>query len=119
MDDEYHQGFYIAVVLCLIVIAMSAYKVAYTTENFDGTAGANLRMQSTLSGLGQTKGVPVQYFTGSGAMEAPVFWNMGSVEKTNALLQAAAADMAVDVAAGDTTSEGFKSKELQNALNGM
>jgi hypothetical protein len=91
MEDDLKLGLHIIVVLCLIVIAMSAYNVSYGPSYMtdDGSSGANLRFAATTSGSNGPQG---SGFMGSGQLEAPVFWNMGSVEQTDQELQAAARD---------------------------
>jgi len=103
MEDDLNLGLHIIVVLCLIVIAMSAYNFSYSSSFMtDGTSGAGLRFASTTSGSTGPQG---SGFTGSGALEAPVFWNMGSVEQVDRELQAAAVDLASSADAD--TSSGF------------
>lgn len=76
-DSDLNMGLYIIVVLCLIVIAMSSYKVAYCgSDYFADMEKASLPYAAERS----------DRFSG----EPPQFWNLGSVEETNALLQAAA-----------------------------
>lgn len=97
MEDDLKLGLHIIVVLCLIVIAMSSYNLSYGPSFMaDGTSGANLRFASTTSGSNGPQG---SGFTGSGQLEAPVFWNMGSVEQVDQELQAAAQDKALVEAA--------------------
>jgi hypothetical protein len=93
MDDmDVHLGLYIIVVLCLIVIAMSNYRLAYGDEYMSNcyagdTNASSMRFATELSGAGnQTKSC---FAGGSGGNEPPVFWNIGSVEDTNEALQAA------------------------------
>lgn len=96
MDDDLHLGLYIIKVLCLIVIAMSAYKLSYGSESYFADVGkADLPHISERSD-----------FMGSGAVEAPVFWNIGSVQETNDLLQAASL-------AKEPSSEGFQGKSIK------
>ena len=98
MDDDLHLGLFVIKVLCLIVIAMSAYKVAYCSDSYfsDPNMGAaSLRLQSERSD-----------FVGSGQSESPVFWNLGSVKDTNDLLQTAATQQ-------ETNNEDFKSRDIK------
>ena len=94
MDEDLKLGMYIIVVLCLIVIAMSQYNMAYGAMSFmqgeplgkalqAANSGPDLRFASRLSTPGQSE------FIGTGSTEPPVFWNMGSVEDTDAALQSA------------------------------
>lgn len=95
-------GMYIIVVLCLIVIAMSEYKMAYgMSSSFDPTSLAYVSQRSDVEGSSN--------FVGSGAMEAPAFWNMGSAQATAAALAQAAAQNAADAAAhgGVLSDESF------------
>ena len=104
MEDDLKLGLHIIVVLCLIVIAMSSYNFSYGPSYMtDGTSGAGLRFASATSGSNGPQG---SGFVGSGQMEAPVFWNMGSVEESDKELQAAARDQA---AASDAAS-GFQAQ---------
>lgn len=105
MEDDLKLGLHIIVVLCLIVIAMSSYNMSYGPSYMsdDGTSGANLRFAATTSGSNGPQG---SGFIGSGALEAPVFWNMGSVEATDKELQAAARDKASTAAATDSGFQG-------------
>lgn len=96
-------GIYIVIVLCLIVIAMSEVKMAYysTTSHYDP---GSLRYTSAPSAS-----TGPQYFVGSGAAEAPSFWNMGSAQATAAALATAAAQNAADAAAnGGKLEESFR-----------
>jgi hypothetical protein len=104
MEDDLKLGLHIIVVLCLIVIAMSSYKIAYGELSFmtDGSSGAGLRFASSTSGSTGPQG---SGFIGSGGLEAPVFWNMGSSEQVDKELQAAARDQASTAAA---TASGFQ-----------
>jgi hypothetical protein len=100
MEEDMLNGLFVVVIICLIVIAFSSYQVAfgssYMTNAVTGyvsnpgsvQGAANLRFagESSQTGLHGSSG-----FVGNGANEAPVFWNMGSVEETNAALQAASA----------------------------
>lgn len=91
MDDmDVHLGLYIIVVLCLIVIAMSNYRLAYGDEYMSNclagdSNAASMRFATELSGSGNT----TKSCFASGGNEPPVFWNIGSVEDTNDALQAA------------------------------
>jgi hypothetical protein len=98
MDDDLHLGLYVIKVLCLVVIAMSLYKVSYGSDSYfsDKEQGAaSLRMVTQRSD-----------FMGSGSVEAPVFWNLGSVEDTNTLLQSAAKTA--------ETNESFTAKKIHD-----
>jgi len=98
MEDDLHLGLYVIKVLCLVVIAMSLYKITYTTDSYMTNAdmgAASLR----------THGTERSDFMGSGGVEQPVFWNLGSVQDTNALLQKAASQK--------ETEEGFRSRDLR------
>lgn len=88
-DVDVQMGLYIIVVLCLIVIAMSNYKMAYTDEYMGNLAGnaSSQKFATELSGAGNE--THSSYFNGNGGNEAPVFWNIGSVEDTNEALQKA------------------------------
>ena len=82
--DDIKMGLHIIVILCLIVIAMSQYNMAYgssylTNAQAIASGGSNLRFQER------------SQFIGSANSEPPVFYNMGSVDDTNKALQAAAA----------------------------
>ena len=78
-DSDIQMGLHVIIVLCLIVIAMSSYKSAYcSTSYFNDAEKAALPFAAERS----------DRFIGSG--EAPAFFNLGSVEQTNELLQAAA-----------------------------
>lgn len=80
MEDDLKMAIYLVIVLCLIVISMSQYKLAYGGESyFSDSKKAGLAHMAERSD-----------FVGTGSAEPPVFWNMGSVEETNNLLQAAA-----------------------------
>lgn len=104
MEDDLKLGLHIIVVLCLIVIAMSAYNVSYGPSYMtDGSSGANLRFAATTSGSNGPQG---SGFIGSGQLEAPVFWNMGSVEATDKELQAAARDKKSSASASDSGFQG-------------
>src|SRR6476646_11798176 len=87
-ESDIRLGFGLVVLLCLIVIAMSSYKVAYCATSYfqDG--------KSALPFAGDRSDRFIS------APEPPVFWNMGSVEETNELLQAAAAQK-------ETNDEGY------------
>lgn len=74
-DSELNMGLYIIVVLCLIVIAMSSYKVAYCGDSYFADA--------------QKSSLPYAAERSDRFSEPPVFYNFGSVEETNAALQAA------------------------------
>ncbi|MGL5934390.1 MAG: hypothetical protein ACRCZI_02085 [Cetobacterium sp.] len=78
-DSELNMGLYIIVVLCLIVIAMSSYKVAYCGDSYFSDI-----YKASLPYAGERS----DRF--SGANEQPSFFNFGSVEETNAALQEAA-----------------------------
>lgn len=84
MEDtsQLQLGLCIIKVLCLIVIAMSVHKLATPAYSyFDGDlAKASLPHVAERSD-----------FIGDGSYESPKFWNQGSVEETNALLQQASA----------------------------
>lgn len=74
-DSELNMGLYIIVVLCLIVIAMSSYKVAYCGDSYFSDM-----YKASLPYAGERS----DRFS-----EPPVFYNFGSVEETNAALQEA------------------------------
>jgi hypothetical protein len=97
MENDLHLGLFVIKVLCLIVIAMSAYKVAYCSDSYftDPTMS-----KASLAHLAERSD-----FMGSGQVEAPVFWNLGSVEETNELLQKAATQV--------ESTEGFKSRDVK------
>lgn len=80
MDDEMHLGLCIIKVLCLLVIAMSLHKMAnpysYMAEPMNPRDAIMADSRSNFLGDGQT--------------QPPVFWNIGSVEDTDLLLQQAA-----------------------------
>lgn len=97
MEDDLHLGLYVVLVLCAIVIAMSLYKLAYSDSYMTGNQGA-----ASLRVMGSER----SDFMGSGSVEPPVFWNMGSVEDTNTLLQ--------NAAASPDATETFKSRDLKN-----
>lgn len=103
MDDDLNLGLYIIVVLCLVVLAMSAYKVAFGNDSYMTNRFATSRSD----------------FMGSGAVEAPVFWNMGSVEETNKLQQEAALQMAKDAAADAASPESFTNRKDFDKLEGL
>lgn len=102
MDDQFLGPYVnIIVVILLAIIAVCSYKMAFKKEGMDpsplglGGGSAMNRLGSVPSGstgpqdrLPTPNGVP-SFFVGSGAQESPVFWNMGSVEETNAALLAA------------------------------
>lgn len=79
-DSDLNMGLYVIMVLCLIVIAMSSYKVAYCGDSY-----FNDIYKASLPFAGERS----DRFVGSGANEGPVFYNMGSVEDTNEALIAA------------------------------
>lgn len=90
MEEDLQLGLYVIVVLCFIVIAMAQYKLAYQSEYATGTdpmIGQGSAASMRFAGERETAG-----FVGSSGAEAPSFWNMGSVEETNAELQKAAAE---------------------------
>ena len=106
MEDDLHIGLYIVVVLCLVVIAASAHKVAFTSSSYFGEADkAALAHRSERT----------DRFNGGG-YEPPVFWNMGSVKETNEALQAASQEEKENAAAAvaavvkAATSESFAGK---------
>lgn len=84
MDQDLYLGFCIVKVLCLIVIAMSLHRLAYPREYFGnaeelGKAGLPHLAERT------------DKFIGSGANEAPVFWNIGDLEAVSSGLHEASA----------------------------
>lgn len=95
MDDDIQLGLYIIKVLCLIVIAMSVYKLSTSNDSYFTSAKADLPHLTERSD-----------FTGNGSLETPVFWNMGSVQETNDLLQAAATMQ--------ETNESFQGKNVKS-----
>lgn len=79
------------VVVLLIIIVFYQYKMSagYTSMFKGGDA----------SGLAYLQTLEQSNFVGSGAAEAPSFWNMGSAKETAAALSSAAAKNAADAAA--------------------
>lgn len=100
MEDDLHLGLYVIKVLCLIVIAMSLYKLTYSSDSY--MANADMGAASL-----RTMGTERSDFMGSGGVEAPVFWNLGSVQDTNALLQKASTQV-------ETNTEAFRSRDIKN-----
>lgn len=104
MDSDLEFGMCVVKLLCAIVIAMSLYKMAsiqsynysYMTDGLGH--GHNVRFETEKS-----------HFIGDGQIGAPNFWNMGSVEETNAALQAASSD----------GTENFSDRKLGAALSGL
>jgi hypothetical protein len=95
MEEDLALGLCIIKVLCLIVIAMSVHKMAYSNEYF-GTGGtlAGAGMASTPLGYGTANGV--NYLTETqqsmfNNAEPPVFWNIGDLQAQDESLQSAAA----------------------------
>lgn len=98
MEEDMLNGLFVVVIICLIVMAVSSYQVAFGSSYMSNAVtayvsnpssvkgAANLRFagESSQTGLRGSSG-----FIGSASNEAPVFWNLGSVEETNAALQAA------------------------------
>jgi hypothetical protein len=112
MDSDLILGFYVIVVLCLIVTALSLYKIAHSNDSYFANK-ASLPLLSERSD-----------FVGSGSMESPVFWNMGSVQETNAALQsavvgsyvppAASTAVAADPSAGTSSFNGAAIKNMKD-----
>jgi hypothetical protein len=83
MDEDYSQLFTIVKMICLIIIALSVYSISSQNSSyFDDMRKASLPFISSRS----------DRFIGSGANEAPVFYNLGSVSQIDSALQAAAKD---------------------------
>lgn len=85
--DDVMFGLQVIAVLCLVVIAMSQYRMAYSDYSYMNdlqyiNSGPTVRHQSLRS----------DRFTGDGQHERPLYWNIGSVEENNAELQAASRD---------------------------
>lgn len=97
MEDDLHLGLFVIKVLCLIVIAMSAYKMAYCSDSYFSDSTMN---KASLAHVAERSD-----FVGSGQVETPVFWNLGSVEETNELLQNAASKA--------EPTEGFESRDIK------
>ncbi len=86
-DAELMTGLQVIAVLCLLVIAMSQYRMAYSEYSYMDdlqyvNSGPSVRHQSLRS----------DKFTGDGQHERPVYWNLGSVDETNAELVSASRD---------------------------
>ncbi len=119
MDSDFALGYCIIKIVCLIVIAMSVHKIAYSREYMnDGLVGE------------QSVSVPGSYGTANGVRfygetqqsmfsnaEPPVFWNMGSIEDSNAALQAAAAMGSDKDTYGDVSGFGNRSYAEGQNLN--
>jgi hypothetical protein len=75
MTPQIEFGICIIKLICLIVVATSVYKIANPVSNFSNLNKANLPHIAERSDY--------SFFVGSGANEAPVFRNIGSVEETN------------------------------------
>ncbi len=92
MDNDFALGYCVIKIVCLIVIAMSVHKIAYSREYMnDGLVGN--QQVSVPGSFGTANGVRFYGETQQSMFnnaEPPVFWNMGSVEDSNAALQAAA-----------------------------
>ena len=100
MEEDLQLGLCIIKVLCLIVIAMSVHKLAYSAEPMtDRLVGA-----SGMRFAGVNSQVGLSGFSGDGQYESPVFWNQGSVEETNAALQAAS----------HAPAEGLSNRDVKN-----
>ncbi len=104
MDDDIFMGIYVIVVILLIVITFSIYKMACSSGdssymrsgNHFGTGygaassiglSAAERSDNAFGNVSQDK---ASYFMGNGALEQPSFWNMGSVDEVNKYLNNAA-----------------------------
>ena len=105
MDHLVHYIFSVVVVVLLLLIVICQFKIAYPSSSMTSyNTGYNSGQVQYLSSRSDKEG-----FVGSGAMEAPVFWNMGSAQATAAALATAAAQNAADAAAhgGVLSDESF------------
>ncbi len=97
MDSDFSLGYCIIKIICLIVIAMSVHKIAYSREYMnDGLVGS--QQVSVPGSFGTANGIRFYGETQQSMFnnpEPPVFWNAGSFEDSNSALQAAAS-MGVD-----------------------
>lgn len=86
MDNNYSVGFCVINTLCLIVIAVSVHRLASDSYSYYGN-------YDTLNGPGMLSNSSNPRYSGSRSDfdngEPPVFWNMGSVDEVNDLLQSA------------------------------
>lgn len=103
--EDYSQIISMVKVICLIIIAVSAWNIASQNTSYfssglattGDTYGPNLRFATGLS----------DRFIGSGANEPPVFYNLGSVSQINDALQKASQDTSDNFKGG--RREGFDS----------
>lgn len=96
MDEDMYVGLCIIKVFCLIIIALSAHKIAYGSEYFVGEQLG----QASLPHMAERSD-----FSGDGQYERPVFWNHGDMDAINDELQKARAQPA---------PEGFTPEQIQN-----
>ncbi len=122
MEDDLSLGLCIIKVLCLIVIAMSAHRIAYSNEYLVGGNG--------LYGNGLLSGQSPGYGTSSGLRyaqereqsmfnnaEPPVFYNLGDAETIASELNAAAAAGPAQSSFGNRSyASGINENKLENIL---
>lgn len=88
MDDDFKFSMCLIKVLCLIVIAMSLYRLAYASE-YSYLASNNLHPSNVRFDVETSASTgPVRSaFLGDGQYESPKFWNIGDLVATGASQQ--------------------------------
>lgn len=119
MEDDLALGFCIIKVLCLIVIAMSVHKLAYSNEYFESGRSGDMGASASMNPRHHHE-LERSMFNNA---EPPVFWNQGNAESINAALQAAASggvDSETYGVAGQTAaqvSSGFGNRSFATGEN--
>ncbi len=116
MEDDLCLGLCVIKVLCLIVIAMSLHKIAYSNEYmWNPPSALSLHDQSQLPLISHHASHQVSSFNGG---EPPVFWNLGDVESVNEELQNASKSTAPDFNTSNFAGQPLEAK-LHKALSGQ
>lgn len=121
MDEELQLALCVIKVLCLIVIAMSVYKMAnpplysyMSGSNLPlgaNTGGASMRFNTSIEG-----GLGTSGFVGDGAYETPVFWNNGDYDMISKEQSSASRDFGNFGVSSNENLENIR--ELRNQVMG-